>query len=324
MAIVLFNFLCNICQVFYQLARFSYAWYSIIRLWITNFNHISMINQKKLGQKIKELREMNELSQDELAKKLDLSRPAISEIERGNRAVEALELAKIADIFKVDIDHLLRDEEPVESKQKTFFKNNFKFNPGKLKNLILYILEKCGGKPNIGETVLYKLLYNSDFDCFEVTGKPITGMDYVHIQFGPVPVARQYSNVIKDMIKNDELKIFTQQYFGLSQKRYVALKNYDTDILNDMREIKVIDEVIACLSDKTATQIEDYVHEDAPCKLTDKGQIIPYELVFQRAIPYAHNDYGKMWQNAGAEDTLKALGDMSEAEFNYYKNIAQR
>ena len=32
------------------------------------------------------------------------------------------------------------------------------------------MIEKCGGKPNLGETVLYKLLYFIDFDNFEITG----------------------------------------------------------------------------------------------------------------------------------------------------------
>ena len=34
----------------------------------------------------------------------------------------------------------------------------------KFENVLLYILEKCAGKPNVGETVLYKLLYFSDFN----------------------------------------------------------------------------------------------------------------------------------------------------------------
>jgi len=29
----------------------------------------------------------------------------------------------------------------------------------KFKNVLLYILERCAGKPNVGETVLNKLLY---------------------------------------------------------------------------------------------------------------------------------------------------------------------
>lgn len=48
----------------------------------------------------------------------------------------------------------------------------------KLKHLILYILGKCGQKPNMGKILLNKLLYFSDFDYFEKTGEAITGTIY--------------------------------------------------------------------------------------------------------------------------------------------------
>ena len=127
-----------------------------------------MISQKKLGQKIKELRDGLIMSQSHLAKQVGLSRAAVSQIECGNRSVEALELAKIAGIFGIGIGDMLRDEQPVEEQKAAGkpVRNKFSFNAEKLKNTLLYILEKCGGKPNVGETVLYKLLYFVDFDFY--------------------------------------------------------------------------------------------------------------------------------------------------------------
>jgi len=65
------------------------------------------------------------------------------------------------------------DEEKIEVK---------KIDPtdpqAKLKNLILYILSKCGQKPNMGKILLNKLLYFSDFDYYEKTGDSITGSLY--------------------------------------------------------------------------------------------------------------------------------------------------
>ncbi|MFH1583290.1 MAG: type II toxin-antitoxin system antitoxin SocA domain-containing protein [Candidatus Falkowbacteria bacterium] len=278
-----------------------------------------MLTKEKLGRKIKELRESLNLNQADLAKKVGLSRVAISQIESGQRGLEALELGKIAKIFSIDMDYLLREEGPVKIKRPAS-KGKFKFDSNKLKNLILYILEKCGGKPNVGETVLYKLLYFADFNNFEISGKPITGMNYVHLQYGPVPSANEYCPVVQEMAEKKELKIIIQQYYGMPQKRYIALVNSDINIFN-LREIKLIDAVIANLSDKTAAQIENYVHEDAPWKLTEEKQIINYKFVFERSVPYAHFDYEKMWQDAAAEDTIKELGPMSEEEANYYKNL---
>lgn len=283
-----------------------------------------MINQKKLGQKIKELREGIGISQDDLAKKVGLSRVAISQIECGNRSIEALELAKVANFFGLDMDYILRDEQStgvkVKSRDYVCVGNEFKFSAEKLKNVILYILEKCGGKPNIGETVLYKLLYFIDFDNVEINGKPITGMNYIRLQYGPVPMAKEYNKVVGQMVSNNELKIFSQQYFGRLQKRYVALRNSDVSFLT-VEEISVIDKVVNRLSDLSATQVEAYVHEDIPWKVTKDKQIIPYDLVIDREPPYAHKDYNQMWQDAAGADALKHLGPISKEEYDYYSNL---
>ncbi len=277
-----------------------------------------MLTKEKLGCKIKELRESHKLSQAELAKKVGLSRVAVSQIESGQRGLEALELGKIAQVFKIDMDYLLREEGPIKIKNLPQ-KKEYKFDAEKLKNLILYILEKCGGKPNVGETVLYKLLYFIDFDNFEITGKPITGMNYIRLQYGPVPSVNEYCPVIEEMKEKKEIEIILQQYYGMPQKRYIAL--VDSDISLFAKDIKIIDDVIAKLSNMNAGQIEEYVHKDAPWELTENKKIIPYNLVFERETPYSHYDYEKIWQDASAYDVLKDLGELSPEEMNYYGKL---
>jgi transcriptional regulator with XRE-family HTH domain len=58
------------------------------------------VDRQLLGSRLKEAREYLELSQDEVAKALDLPRPAISLIEAGQRKVEAIELKKLAEIYQ--------------------------------------------------------------------------------------------------------------------------------------------------------------------------------------------------------------------------------
>lgn len=276
-----------------------------------------MISQKKLGEKIKTWREERSVNQDELAKGVGLSRVAVSEVERGNRSVDAIELAKIAGFFNVSADALLSDD---KDGTPTSVKNNFKFEPDKLKNILLYVLEKCGGKPNLGETVLFKLLYFIDFDYFEEMGRPITGLNYVHRQFGPVPDSKEYCAVVEKMVKSNQLKIFMQEYYDLTQKRYVALTNYEEESLC-LKEIKVIDSIINRLSDLNARKIEDYVHEDAPWKLTNDGQTIPYCLAYDRKAPYAQVDHDMELQDMAGSDTLKHLGEQNKEDFDYYMNL---
>jgi len=70
-----------------------------------------MITKKTLGKKIKNLRENSEMSQEDLAKKIGLSRVAISQIEQGNRGIDFLELAKVAEVFNLKTDYFTREDE---------------------------------------------------------------------------------------------------------------------------------------------------------------------------------------------------------------------
>jgi len=132
-----------------------------------------MIN---IGQRIKELRVKIGMSQQRLAEILGVSRPTISQIENGERKIFADELIKLSEIFNTSVDNLLNIEkspqiilEESKSRRKTRQiirinvpqKNIYKF-----KEVLLYVLNKIGSKPNVGETVIYKLLYFIDFDFY--------------------------------------------------------------------------------------------------------------------------------------------------------------
>src|SRR5580765_2930820 len=60
-----------------------------------------------IASRIREARRMAGLSQGQVAKMLGLQRPSVTEIESGNRAVAAEELAKLAETFDVSVAWLL-------------------------------------------------------------------------------------------------------------------------------------------------------------------------------------------------------------------------
>lgn len=276
-----------------------------------------MLTQQQLGKKIKEMRENQKLSQEKLAKLIGISRAALSELERGNRYLDAIELLNLSKIFSIDpVNFFNKEKEPVKLKRNNIKK--FKVDKEKFKNVILYILEKCGGKPNVGETVLYKLLYFCDFDSYEITNKPITGMNYIKLQFGPVPIAKEYNPIISEMIENKDLKIITQDYHGMIQKRYIALK--DSGAISE-QEKNIINEIILKYSDMNARSIESFAHGDAPWKLCENQEIIDYNLVFNRVPPYAHRDYEAEFMQEGANDILSNLGSISDEEYDYYEKL---
>lgn len=280
-----------------------------------------MLTSKKIGEKIRKLRENLGISQAELAKKLNFSRVTVTQLELGQRGLDAIELVKIAKTFNINPSYLLQEEEPVATKEKSGFANKkIKFNKDKLRNTILYLLEKCGGKPNIGETVIYKLLYFIDFDSYEIFEKPVTGMNYVKYQYGPIPYAKEYNIVISEMIETNKLKIIAQEYHGMMQKRYIALVDADKDNLSE-EEKNIINTVIAKYSDFNAKTIENFVHGDAPWKETKDREIINYNLVYNRVPPYANRDYEIEFMQAGASDMNNSLPPISKEEYDYYENL---
>ena len=60
-----------------------------------------------LARRLKAAREQAGLSQEIVSRKLDLNRPAISEIEAGRRKVSATELSVLSDLYHVSMDWLM-------------------------------------------------------------------------------------------------------------------------------------------------------------------------------------------------------------------------
>lgn len=64
-----------------------------------------MINNKQIGHKLKELRNSRGWRQSEVADKVGLSRPAISNIESGKRALTLSTLKRFCEVYEIDISY---------------------------------------------------------------------------------------------------------------------------------------------------------------------------------------------------------------------------
>jgi len=255
------------------------------------------ITQKEIGQRISELRKSKGFSQFDLAKMLDISRPSLTQIELGKRNLTAIEIKKIADILFISLDKLLSsnyslselmiDEETI-TKETQLRISIPKLNANKFKDILLYILEKCAGKPNVGETLLYKLLYFSDFNYYEIYEEHLSGAEYRKLPYGPVP--QKLDSIINQMIANKQLQRFKTDYHGYPQTRYIPLSKPNLSNLK-ASEKDVIDKVIDQYSDWSASAISDYSHKDMPWLATKDGEAIDYELAFYRETPYSVRNY---------------------------------
>ncbi|WP_433955236.1 helix-turn-helix domain-containing protein [Janibacter indicus] len=69
--------------------------------------------QVALGRRLKELREYLGLPQQFVTSATGIPRSAVSEIERGNRKVDSLELRKLARVYKTSVTRLLEEDPAV-------------------------------------------------------------------------------------------------------------------------------------------------------------------------------------------------------------------
>ncbi|MEX2411765.1 MAG: type II toxin-antitoxin system antitoxin SocA domain-containing protein, partial [Candidatus Paceibacterota bacterium] len=258
-----------------------------------------MIDNIEIGKRIEKYRKQKGWTQQNLADSMGMSRSAITQIEQGNRNVTAPELFQLSEKLKFPVSEIFSSETPERSnvdftihKERPVTERisvpSDKVNYTKFKNILLYILEKCAGKPNVGETVLYKLLYFADFNHYEEHEKFLTEAVYRKLPYGPVP--NHLDKVFEKMIAEDELQRITTHYFGYPQTRYLPLKKADLEILSGS-EKETIDQVIDRHSDWSASAISEYSHKDMPWKATEEGDVIDYELAFYREPPYSARAY---------------------------------
>lgn len=256
---------------------------------------------KKVGIKIRKMRESLSLSQEEIAKSLGISRVAVSQIENGDRKVSAEEVAKLSRIFdtpadillnlKKDIEVILEDmkqtkqELPKEMRIHVPQKNLKKF-----KEVLLYVLKKVGSKPNIGESVIYKLLYFIDFNFYEKYEEQLIGATYIKNNYGPTP--KEFIKVVEKMEKDSELVRLEDKYFQYPQRKYLPLREPDLSLLK-AHELKIIDDVLEKLSDMNASKISEFSHNDVPWLTAEDGSIIDYESVFYRTSAYSVRSYSE-------------------------------
>lgn len=256
---------------------------------------------KKLGAKVRKIRESLDLSQERIAKSLEINRVAVSQIENGERKISAEEIVKLSRIFNMPSDVLLDLEKDI----KVILENKKPSKKGiiqeirinvpqknlvKFKEVLLYILKQVGSRPNVGETVIYKLLYFIDFNFYEKYEEQLIGATYIKNNYGPTP--KEFTKVVEEMEREAELVKVEDKYFQYPLRKYLPKREPNLLVLK-ANEIKIIDGVLEKLSDMNASQISEYSHNDVPWLTTEDGDIIDYESVFYRTPPYSMRSYSE-------------------------------
>ncbi len=256
-----------------------------------------------LSKFIQQLRKKNNLTQEFLASELGISRPTYIQIEQGKRELTITEARKLAEIFGIPFEMFLQGKEGAKviiklNKSKKQAKTEDpeirisvpQEKMDKFRQVLLYILKKVGGKPNVGMTVLYKLLYFIDFDYYEKYETQLMGLVYLKNHRGPTP--RLFENLIRDMIKKGDVEVVKSKFYQYPQTKYLINPAIEPNlsILNG-KEQEHIDWELQRLSDLTATQLTNLSHKDVPWISAENGKPLDYESVFYRTPETSVREY---------------------------------
>ncbi len=182
------------------------------------------------------------------------------------------------------LDELLgiRNQEEFSNLLETYLSNKndlneytgfTKFDLDRMKNMVIYIVSKTKG---VFITKLNKLLWYTDFLFFKDYSKSISGCNYIHHHYGPVP--DDYELIISSIIKDGTL-VPEEVYFpngsgGLMYKT----ANEANVCLFASNELQVMDFVVDHFSKLNCSEIKDLSHQEKGYQETDFLEKISYKF----------------------------------------------
>ena len=179
------------------------------------------MNKERIGKYIKFLRERNNLTQEELAKKVPVTREAVSKWETGRRIPDIETLIILSNIFNVSIESLLSGEES-NNAVVNLYKDNIKLHKKVGILLLVTIL--------IIITFLIYYFFNNynSFKFYNLTG----GNDNFILENSVMFVSKE---TFYKMSPEEKLKM--RQKHGIDEEKFVVLCGVNEE---NQREIKPI------------------------------------------------------------------------------------
>lgn len=165
----------------------------------------------------------------------------------------------------------------------------FEVDDDKLAELILYVAERSEGDPDFGATKINKILFYADFISYERRGRPITGQEYMRLDFGPAP--RRYKPVFAKLQKAGRAAVQHRPVAGGKvQQRTIALEPPKLTCFG-ADEIAIVDEVIDALRGYNASRASELSHRFLGWQVARERETIPYEMVYLSTRPLTDDEF---------------------------------
>ena len=220
-----------------------------------------MSNYDSIIEKVTVLREQSGLTQEEVAKKLGISRGRWILVEKGERDLSTEELEILAALFGIDVADFFEEIPNVKKFKQMYFA------------CLKFAANEHG---NVPKTKLAKLLYLADFTNFFKSLEPMSGVKYRRLDYGPV--ADIFFSITDDLLEGGKINI--EIIDRGAQMISSRTKEEDTSELSEA-ELSQIKEICELWKDKPTQEIVNFTHEQKPWKMCRDGEYIPYSLIIQ-------------------------------------------
>lgn len=130
-------------------------------------------------------------------------------------------------------------------------------------------------------TKLNKLVFYADFLHAKRYGTPISGVRYVHLQYGPVPMrfSRLQADLVDDSSLND-IQVLTGDWSGT---RFQSNRPADLSVF-DTTEIECLEFIAARFKRWSAKRLSELSHREAAWAETADHETIPYSFAERLSI----------------------------------------
>jgi antitoxin SocA-like protein len=158
------------------------------------------------------------------------------------------------------------------------------YDDKKLRELVIHVAQRSAGDPNFGPIKLNKILFHADFIAYGLFGHPITGAEYVKLEYGPGP--KGFPQTRDEMVEARDIAL-EKLPSGVRgpQYRIVALRDPDLAAFT-ATEIALVDQWIDALRNVDPFVISEVTHGYRGWRVAPAlGDTIPYGAVFLSDSP---------------------------------------
>lgn len=149
--------------------------------------------------------------------------------------------------------------------------NGFKsFDYEKFASMVRYFANR--GK-DLLKTKLMKLLNYSDMIFYKENGISISGLKYVHLQYGPVP---EKFDLLLEKLQEDKIVHIEIEYVGKYEQHKVVPDSGEFEAVLADNEIAVLERVYKKFFTFGSVEISNYSHKEKGYTSTLPREIIPY------------------------------------------------